>query len=520
VGDSPIAMRSRVADGGFAAAGDAVSVASPSLSDAFDLPGFLRRVFSFPALLGSLLVGAVAVPARTFFVDPDLWWHIKVGETILATHRFPTTDPYSFTVAGQPWIAYEWLGEALLGAVTKIGGVRGLEILLIVLGSAVMLALYAYATLCSKNSKAAFAACAVLFILANASFTLRPQMLGYLFLILTLICLELFRQGKRAALWFLPALFLAWVNVHGSFVIGLGAIVVYWLCGLKRIRIGDIETRRWTAVERRSISLAFLLCLAALPITPYFTHLAVYPFDMAFSQPINVANVQEWQSMSFALFGGKLFLALLIGFVVCQIAFRLRWRLEELTLALFGFVMACIHIRFLLIFVPFFIPLLAKILAYWMPAYDRSKDKFVLNAVLMAGVIWGLVYFLPSATDIEAKIAEEFPVSAVQYLQTHSVPGPMYNNYAYGGYLVLALAPGQRDFIDGRGDVFERGGVLGDYMHISLLKPGTFSVLDGYGIRSCLLQRDEPLATALAVMPGWKTAYSDNRSVLFVRSTQ
>jgi hypothetical protein len=518
VDESRAAMRSTVADDGFAVMAGSVSAESASLSDRSRLLRALRRIFSFPALLGSLLVGAVFVPARLFFVDPDTWWHIKVGESILATHRWPTTDPYSFTVSGQPWIAYEWLGEVLWAGVMRLGGIRGLEILLIVLGSAVMLALYGYATLSSKNSKAAFVACTVLFILANASFTLRPQMLGYLFLILTMICLELFREGRRAGLWFLPLVFLLWVNTHGSFVIGLGAILVYWLCGLKDIRWGGIETKRWSAADRRSISLVFLLCVAVLPITPYFTQLAVYPFDMAFSQPTNVANIQEWHSISFEPLGGKLFLGLLLAFIVCQIALRLTWRLEELVLALFGTAMACVHVRFLLIFVPFFAPLLTKILARWVPPYDRLKDRFILNAAMMIAVLWGVVHFLPSRTDIQAKIAEEFPVRAVEYLQTHPVPGPVYNNYGYGGYLVWTLAPGHKDFIDGRGDVFERGGVFADYMHISLLRPGAFAVLSGYGIRSCLLQRDEPLAAALAVMPNWKTAYSDSRSVLFVRT--
>ena len=64
------------------------------------------------------------------------------------------------------------------------------------------------------------------------SFTLRPQMLGYLFLILTLIALELFRQGKQWAIWFLPLLFLIWINTHGSWIIGLGVIALYLACGL------------------------------------------------------------------------------------------------------------------------------------------------------------------------------------------------------------------------------------------------------------------------------------------------
>lgn len=168
----------------------------------------LLRVCSFPAMLGALLVGTVFVGARAFMVDPDLWWHIKVGQNILSTHSWPTTDPYSFTVAGHPWLAYEWLGEILLGAVERFWGLQGLESCLIVLGSAIMLALYTYTTLRTGNPKAGFAASAVLYLLAAPSFSLRPQMLGYLFIILTLIGLERFRQGNSRALWFLPPLFL------------------------------------------------------------------------------------------------------------------------------------------------------------------------------------------------------------------------------------------------------------------------------------------------------------------------
>src|ERR1700683_3659091 len=73
-------------------------------------------VFSFAAMLGTCLIGRVFLSLRSFQVDPDLWWHIKVGEGILATHHWPTTDAYSFTVAGQPWVSYEWLGGDRFGA--------------------------------------------------------------------------------------------------------------------------------------------------------------------------------------------------------------------------------------------------------------------------------------------------------------------------------------------------------------------------------------------------------------------
>jgi hypothetical protein len=473
-----------------------------------------QKIFSFPAMLATFLVGAVFVAGRTFSVDPDLWWHIRTGEIILRTHHWPTTDPYSFTVAGQPWIACEWLGDVLLATVARLGGLQVLDALLIVLGSAVMLGLYAYATLRTGNSKAGLVAAAILFVLANASFSLRPQMLGYLFLIVTVIALERFRQGKPQALWCLPPLFLVWVNTHGSFVIGIGAIAAYILCGLVEFQFGSIVARRWNTSERIRLETVFLLCLTALNITPYGVQLAFYPFHVASSLPVGVANVMEWQSMPFNLLGGKLFLALVLAFFVAQMAFRLTLRLEELVLLCGGIVMACVHVRFLLVFVPFFAPILAKLIARWVTPYESTKDRHILNALLMAAAIVAMVRYFPTREALQRALSERVPVRAVEYLRQHPVPGPMFNNYNFGGYLVWA---NQRVFVDGRADPYERGGALADYFHITRLESGALAVLRNYGIQSCLLERNEPLVTLLSAVPEWQPVYADDVSILFVR---
>lgn len=490
-------------------------VRDKSAAIVIDTPSsILQKIFSFPAMLATFLVGAVFFVARDFTVDPDLWWHIKNGQNILATHHWPTTDQFSFTVAGQPWISTEWLGDVLFATVARLGGLRGLDALLIMLGSAVMLALYAYATLRSRNSKAGFVAATVLFVLANPSFSLRPQMLGYLFLVLTLIVLERYRQGRPGALWFLPFLFLLWVNTHGSFVIGMGAIGAYWLGGLANFRLGDLAAAAWTNSERLRLEIVFLLCLVALTITPYGAELASYPFHVASSLPVGVANVMEWQPMPFNLPGAKIFLALLLGFPVITMAFRPKWRIEEVALFLFGAMMACLHLRFLLVFVPFCTPLFASVVARWVPGYERSKDRYLLNAILMTGVLVAMVRYFPTRPQLEAIVARGFPVNAVAYLREHSVPGPLFNNYNFGGYVV---SMNEKTFVDGRADPYERGGVLADYFHIARLQPGALTLLRNYGVRSCLLERNEPLATMLAVLPEWQRVYADDLSVLFVK---
>ncbi|MGB6430161.1 MAG: hypothetical protein WBF06_06215 [Candidatus Acidiferrales bacterium] len=479
----------------------------------------LRKIFSFPAMLASLLVGGTFIVERRFVVDPDLWWHIKVGDAILTTHRWPVADPFSFTVSGQPWLAYEWLGEVVLAWAWRHAGYRGLDALLIVLGTAIVLALYAFATLRSGNSKAGFVASAAVFMLAAASFSLRPQMLGYLFLILTLIALERFRQGKPRAMWFLPILMLIWVNAHGSWIIGLGTILVYWISGIAPFRVGDLEAHSWTPAQRRSISLVFLGCLLALPFTPYGVRLAASPVEFAFSLPLNVSQIQEWRPMAFDLSGGKWFLALLVGFILLQVTMQFAWRLEEFVLFLGGMAMACLHMRFLLLFVPFSAPIFAVILSRWAPAYERRKDKFALNAVLMAIVAAIVIGYFPSTAQLQAKVAEQFPVAAVQYLEHHSVPEPMFNSYGFGGYLVWTRAPQHKVFIDGRADVYERGGVFADYLHIANAEPGALTLLRNYQIQSCLVEPDRALETLLSASPDWQRVYSDEQSVLFVRSS-
>src|ERR1043166_1997160 len=213
-----------------------------------------------------------------------------------------------------------------------------------------MLAVYWLATTRSGNSKAGFVSALFLASLAFGHLSLRPQMFGFFFLVLTLLVMEKFRQGVTWPLWTLPPMFLLWVNTHGSFIIGIGVIVLNLRAVLFSFHKGSVEAIAWSRAQRIKLETTLLLCIAVLPVTPYGTQLAVYPFDMAFSQPINVANISEWKPMPFDVVGGKMFLAFIVIFFLLQMFFRFTWRLEELCLAIGGVVMACIHVRFVLLF--------------------------------------------------------------------------------------------------------------------------------------------------------------------------
>ncbi len=492
------------------------TVAASQTIRAFSLADVLRKVFSFPVFLGVLLVAGTFVGARVNLSDPDTWWHIAVGKQILHEGRWPTADPYSFTASGTHWMAYEWLGEVVMALSARFGGLRGPTALLVVLSAGLFLLLYYRAYLRCGNSKAAFVACALVLPPAAAFFTLRPQLLGYIFLLITLICLEHFRRGKRKVLWVLPFLFLVWVNTHGTFAFGLLVLGLYWVSGLVEFRRGGLLAERWTSQQRRQLAWVMLLCVLVLPLTPYGTRLAAYPLEMSFSQPINVANIQEWQPIGFELYLGKLFLGLLLFFFFAQVVFPLTCRVEEMVLLLFAVYASCTHVRFVLLFILVFAPLLAVMLARWVPAYQAAQDRFLLNGLLVVSLGAGLVVFFPSQKELQRMAAERYPWDAVAYLRENPVPGPMLNEYGWGGYLIWALGPRHKVFIDGRADIYEHAGVLEDYLHIVRLDPQALTLLRKYGIEACLIRRKTPLETLLAALPEWKRVYSDEVAVLYV----
>jgi hypothetical protein len=478
----------------------------------------LRSVVSFPALMAVLLVAVALIGAQDRLIDPDTWWHVTVGEQILRTHTWPTSDTYSFTARGAGWIAYEWLGEVFLALAARAGGLMGLVVLQKAIVALVALLLYYYAYLQSGNTKAACVASTIVLPIAPMAFTLRPQMIGYVFLLVTLICLERFRQGHTKSLWFLPPLFVVWANTHGSFVFGLLVIGLYWVTGLVTFQVGGLIAERLPRRHRVQLLITLLLCLLALLVTPYGSQIAANPFEMATAQPVNIANVQEWQPLSLAMPLGKYFLVFAIALFLIQVTLQLTYKLEDMAMLLFGAYAMCAHMRFAMVFVIFLAPILAGIASRFVPAYDPAKDRYLLNFALMVLVVFALLKLRPSTYEIEKVVAEDYPVNALDYLRQHPQPTGLFNEYGWGGYLISQLGPEHQVFIDGRADLYEYSGIFPDYLIIFSAQPDAMRVLNRHNIQSCLIRRTSHLALLLAASPGWQQAYSDDLAAIFIRT--
>jgi hypothetical protein len=141
----------------------------------------------------------------------------------------------------------------------------------------------------------------------------------------------------------------------------------------------------------------------------------------------------------------------------------------------------------------------------------------VLNAAIMALSLLLAIAVFPSHKKLEAEAEADSPVKAVEYIQTHHLSGRMLNEWIYGGYLIWA-APEHPVFIDGRSDVFEWTHVIDEYGDFATLAKPPSVLLDKYHISICLLSRQSPLTVVMGLLPQWRQVYSDNNSVIFVRT--
>ena len=88
-----------------------------------------------------LLLGLCGMTARNA-VDPDLWWHLRTGQIIVETGHVPHSDPFSFTRAGHPWVAHEWLSEVVFYQLWKHGGAATLIVFSALITTAGFMLLY------------------------------------------------------------------------------------------------------------------------------------------------------------------------------------------------------------------------------------------------------------------------------------------------------------------------------------------------------------------------------------------
>src|SRR5437867_2412461 len=253
------------------------------------LQGYIRAGTSFLAVLTLILIVMQFLFSmyKPDLDDPDIWWHMRNAQFLFQHHQLPQQDTYSFTVAGHPWINTEWLSEIPFYLANRAFGLVGIKSLSFFVLDVLFLLLLYFAYEESRNFKASAVACYFSFFLATVSFGPRTILFGYIYLLILLIILQRFRQGRTAPLWVIPPLFALWANTHGSWSLGLIVFFLIGVSGLIGGEWGRIYSQRWTPAQLRNLIITGAASVAALFANPFGWRLVYYPFDLAFKQRLN-----------------------------------------------------------------------------------------------------------------------------------------------------------------------------------------------------------------------------------------
>jgi hypothetical protein len=439
--------------------------------------------------------------------DADTFWHIKVGQWIVAHHAVPFTDIYSFTRAGAPWTSSSWLSQVLFAQAFDLGGWIGV-VILSALAVAAAFALLAHA-LCRflPPLQAGLVVIAVL-VLSIPHLLARPHVLAMPVMIAWASGLvSASGRGKTPPLSLLPLMVL-WTNLHGGFVFGLALVGAFALDAL------------WNAdaAQRTRVALGWTLfavaALAASCVTPYgWGSLLAARNILGLGEVLSL--VAEWRPVDFSHVG--VFEVCLLGLIGLTLYRGVRLTPPRVLLALGLLQMALAHNRNIETFA-FLLPLVVAepLSAQFAALRTAAIAPLPLPALRLAAVALALGGFTAAfaASHSYVPLAGRSLTGAIQTLKGRGARRVL-NDYFFGGSLIAADVP---VFIDGRAQIYGEQFVLAYYNALQLQDVGKFlALLDTYRIDATLLSPSSPAVHLLDRLDGWRRVYGDGEAVVHMR---
>lgn len=474
--------------------------------------------------LAIVFLGILALSARSVS-DPDVWWHLKTGQLIAQTATVPHTDSFSFTRAGYPWVAHEWLSELFTYGVYRISGWGGLIVVFALMVSAAFFLLYL------RSAPDPYSSGVIVLLGAWATapvWGVRPQVVSLLLTSLWFLILERSERNLRLLWWTLP-LTVLWVNLHAGFALGL-ALFLLFLAGefLEQVKSSGPSNH----ARLRALAITLLFDLLLVPLNPNGAKMYFYPVDTLRSKAMQ-DYIAEWASPNFHHAEYTLFLLLMLATMASLSWSRLHVRPRDILLLMVSTFAALSSIRMIPFFVLVAVPMLSWPVEQWTRSgrtHDSPQGSSPSRApVPYAGLLNALILFTLAAFvgfQINSVIqrqpqveAQHFPAGAVAYLQAHPAAGPLFNLYDWGGYLIWKLNPQTPVFIDGRADLYGES-LMRQFADTYDLKRDWQETLQTWRIKSVLVNPDSALAVALRNAPGWEIGYSDSQALVLERSVQ
>jgi hypothetical protein len=495
----------------------------------------------FVLLLLGLTWGTLA---QVLLRDAGIGWHIRTGQVILGTHSIPHTDPFSSSMQGKAWYAWEWLFDAVVGMAHHLAGLNG-----VVFFSALVIAL-TFALLLrrmlARGANLPVAITVLLLAVAASSVHLfaRPHVLSWLFTIVWWEILERFEDdGQTVNLLWLPVLTLLWVNVHGGFLVGFVLLASYFASAAMKW-IATVDDEPGSLLQRvQALALTGVLSFAASFANPYGYHLHIHIYRYLTDRFL-MDHIDEFLSPNFHGLGQKCFAGLVLLAVIAAAVTRGKVGLSHLLVMLFAIYAGLYAARNIPVSAILLALIVAPLLSGWLSGLAGNRelasgvrwlagrvDSFGIRMAALDSNLRGHVW--PAATVLlglwvcghggrlaGARVMDarfdsaRFPVGAVDFLERGGTQEPVFCPDRWGGYLIYRLYPQTRVAVDDRHDFYGTE-FLKRYLKIMHGEPRWENELEGMHVGWVMVPADSTLASLLEETRRWKVAYKDNTAIVF-----
>src|SRR5882757_7397829 len=248
-----------------------------------------------PLWVGVFIYVLFLLAGNRLLIDPDTMWQITVGQWIIDHRAVPTTDVYSFTMRGQPWISTQWLAQVLYAKAYALSGWGGPVVLAASAISATFALLAKFlGRRLSESTTLVFVAAAL--ALTVPHLLARPHVLALPVMVAWVGGLIAAADRRAAPSFWLVPLMALWANLHGGFVFGL---VLIGPIALDTVLGADAKLRKALALRWTAFAVAALVLSCC---TPYgWNSLLASQKILALGAALPL--IMEWQPTSFGSVG-------------------------------------------------------------------------------------------------------------------------------------------------------------------------------------------------------------------------
>ncbi len=502
-------------------------------------------------LLISLELFVVFISNSKLAGEDDLFWYLSTGRYIVESGTVPSSDVFGITTAGTPWIPFEWGWDVINYYIFSAGGYLGLHIFstLLIL---IIINLILYNLIKLKTNYTLISIILVILLLGTAMrLSVKPHLISYLCIVLLLTIIIKYRYIDRKnykILYYIPLIFLVWINMHMGVLAGLFLLGLYFLSELagtvfsKRLKPGTITPL--TKNELIRLGIILFLSAAATLLNPHGIKTFEHAFNIVSMKQLE--TIYEWVSPFSKIYLLSFSNFIYYIFIICLVPTAyFSFKNKDFTPILLctGFFIYSLSAARLIVDFMLVSAVFAAISFNFILNTDKNKklsEADNINKYIMACVIILLIVMIPG--NYLYRITEHkrlfgygidennFPVKMFDFMKKNGISTigeKPFNSYETGGFFAWNF-PDKKGFIGSRTISDE---VWDNYTSVLNISPGFENIVKEKGFdyfmwtvpflnysQNPVLLDNGLLSYLFRDSSSWKLIYWNDNSFLFVKN--